>query len=57
LAEIDLTKEPCPYKKSECAIDGGAGNFCVLTAGAGEERFCAKVLAIAKGNLGDGFAL
>ena len=57
LAEIDLTKESCPHKKSESAIYGGAGNFRVVAAGAGEERFCAKVFAIAKGDFGNGFAL
>jgi len=57
LAEIDLTKESCPHKKSESAIDGSAGNFRVLAAGASEERFCAKVLAIAKGDFSNRFAL
>jgi hypothetical protein len=57
LAEIDLAKESCTHKKSECAINGGAGNLGVLAAGTGEKGFCAKVLAIAKGDFGDRFAL
>ena len=57
LAEIDLTKESCANKKSECAIDGGAGNFRVLAAGTSEKRFGAKVLAIAKGDFSNRFAL
>ena len=57
LAEIDLTKESCANKKSECAIDGGTGNFRVLAAGTGEKRFGAKVLAIAKGDFSNRFAL
>jgi hypothetical protein len=57
LAEIDLTKKSCTNKKSECAIDGGAGNFRVLAAGTGEKGFGAKVLPIAKGDFSDRFAL
>jgi hypothetical protein len=57
LPEIDLTKESCTNKKSECAIDGGTGNFRILAAGTGEKGFCAKVLAIAKGDFSDRFAL
>ena len=57
LAEIHLTKESCADKKSESAIDGGTGDLGIAATGTGEKGFGAKVLPIAKGDLGDGFSL
>jgi len=37
LAEIDLAKESCANKKSECAIDGGSGHLRIAATRAREK--------------------